>query len=156
MLTRFARLTTILLATPAFAQTPAPPSNGVQQPPTVAVVMEACQADLKTVCGLEPFQMDRLTQCMGQNRDRLSPACQALWPEAPRADGEAVRSATRAMNRACAPEIQAHCLGTGGRARRECLRKNSGKLSEACRTAFGELNRARQARRAGANRQDED
>ncbi len=156
MLIRLALMTAVLVAAPAVAQTPAPPSSSVQQPPTVAAVIDSCQADLKAVCGSEPFQMDRLTQCVRQSRDKLSPACQALWPEPAQADREAVRSATRAMGRACAAEIQSHCAGTGGRTRRECLRKNSDKLSDACRTALSDLSRARQARQAGANRQDED
>jgi hypothetical protein len=81
----------------------------------------------------------------------------AQTPASPsQASGEDVRSATRAMGRACAAEIQSHCAGTGGQKRRECLRKNSDKLSEACRTALSDLSRARQARQAGDNRQDED
>jgi hypothetical protein len=156
MLIRLALMTTILIAAPALAQTPASPPNSAQQPPSVAAVIDTCQADLKTVCGSEPFQVDRLTQCVRQNRTRLSPACQALWPEAAQAGGDDVRSATRAMGRACAADTQSHCDGDRGSKLRECLRKNSDKLSEACRTAFGDLTRARQARRAGGNQQNED
>jgi hypothetical protein len=156
MLIRLALMTTIFIAAPALAQAPASPSGSAQQPPSVAAVIDTCQADLKTVCGSEPFQVDRLTQCVRQNRAKLSPACQALWPEATQAGSDDVRSATRAMGRACATDIQSHCAGTGGQARRRCLSKNSDALSDACRTALSDLNRARQARRAGANQPQHD
>jgi hypothetical protein len=45
-------------------------------------VIDACQADLRTVCGEEPFEAGRLSQCIERNKDKVSPACQAVWPSA--------------------------------------------------------------------------
>ncbi len=159
MLIRLTLMATVLIAAPAFAQTSAPPSNSVQQPPTVAAVIDACQADLRAVCGSEPFEMNRLTQCVRQNRDKFSPACQAVWPEAPqpRQAGNAdVRSEARAMRQACAADLETHCAGKTGREGNLCQRANLEKFSEACRTAITDLQRARQAQRRGGNQQDDD
>ncbi len=154
---RLILMATVLIAGPAFAQAPAslPQSQG---PATVAAVLDSCQADLKTLCGNEPFQVDQLTQCVRQNRDKLSPACRAVWPEAPqrrKAGHIDVRSKTRATQQACAADIRAHCTFKRGRDLRQCQQDNQDKFSEACRTALADLQRARQAQRRGGNQQDD-
>ncbi len=156
MLTRLTLMATVLIAAPAFAQTPASPS---QSPPTIAAVMDSCQVDLKTLCGSEPFEMTKLTQCVRQNREKLSPACKAVWPEAPQprqADNIDRRSAARTVRQACATDLQTHCSGKRARELNLCQRDNQDKFSEACRTAITELRRARQAERRGGNQRDDD
>ena len=143
MLIRLSLMGAILIAAPAFSQAPASPS---QRPPTVAAVMDSCQADLKTLCGDEPFETNRLFQCVRQNRDKLSPACQAVWPDAPRprqAGNTEVRSEAREMRQACAADLRTHCGDKRGRERGQCQRDNLDKFSEACRTALSDLQRAR-------------
>ena len=81
MLTRWLLTATLLIAAPALAQTSAP-SDSPRREPTVAAVIDACQADLRTVCGEEPFEAGRLSQCIERNKDKVSPACQAVWPSA--------------------------------------------------------------------------
>jgi hypothetical protein len=158
MLIRLTLMATILIAVPALAQTPASPSQS-QRPATVAAVLDSCQADLRTLCGNEPFQMNQLTQCVRQNRDKLSPACRAVWPEAPqpRQAGNAdVRSEARAMRQACAADLRTQCGEKKGRELNQCRRANLDKFSEACRTALADLQRARQAQRRGGSQQDDE
>src|SRR5215203_1477878 len=82
MLTRLLLPAALLIAAPALAQTAAAPPDSARRAPTVAAVMDACQADLRTVCGEEPFEAGRLSQCIERNKDKVSPACQAVWPSA--------------------------------------------------------------------------
>ena len=51
MLTRLLLPAALLIAAPALAQTAAAPPDSARRAPTVAAVMDACQADLRTVCG---------------------------------------------------------------------------------------------------------
>jgi hypothetical protein len=154
MLIRLSLMATILVAAPALAQTPASPLQGRA---TTAAVLDACQADLRTLCGSEPFQINRLTQCVRQNQDKLSPACQTVWPDAARqASHTDARAEAGVARQACAADLRTHCGDKRGRARAQCLSDNLNKFSEACRTARASLLRVRQEERRGGNQQDGD
>jgi hypothetical protein len=151
--------TAVLIAAPALAQTSAAPSGSPRREPTVASVMDACQADLRTVCGEEPFEASRLSQCIQRNKDKVSPACQAVWPSATgpqQARNSDRRSDRREARQACAADLRSFCDGKRGRERRDCVRDNQEKFSSACRDAMRDLRGARQAQRRGGNQQDED
>src|SRR5215207_6386127 len=158
MLTRWLLTATLLSAAPALAQTSAP-SESSRRTSTVAAVIDACQADLRTVCGEEPFEPSRLSQCIERNKDKVSPACQAIWRSAaePRqARPTDLRSAQREVRQACAADLRSFCDGKRGRERRECLSDNQDKFSSDCRDAMRDLRSARQAQRRGGNQQDDD
>jgi hypothetical protein len=158
MLMRLLLPAALLIAAPALAQTAAP-SDSTRREPTVAGVMDACQADLRTVCGEEPFELSRLSQCLQQNKDKVSPACQAVWPSAtgPQQTRNADRrSDRREARQACAADLRSFCDGKRGRERRDCVRDNQEKFSAACRDAMRDLRSARQAQRRGSNQQDEE
>src|ERR687894_1507640 len=107
MLTRCLLTAAFLTAAPALAQTSAP-SDSPRREPTVAGVLDACQADLRTVCGEEPFEASRLSQCIQRNKDKVSPACQAVWPSAAepqQARPTDLRSARREVRQACAADL---------------------------------------------------
>ena len=158
MLMRCLLTAAFLTAAPALAQTSAP-SDSPRREPTVASVMDACQADLRTVCGEEPFELSRLSQCIQQNKDKVSPACQAVWPSATgpqQARPTDRRSDRREARQACAADLRSFCDGKRGRERRDCVRDNQEKFSSACRDAMRDLRGARQAQRRGGNQQDQD
>ena len=158
MLTRWLLTVTLLIAAPALAQTSAP-SESSRRTSTVAAVIDACQADLRTVCGEEPFAASRLSQCIQRNKDKVSPACQAVWPSAP--GPQQTRNADRRSDRrearqACAADLRSFCDGKRGRERGDCLRDNREKFSSTCLDAMRNVRSARQAQRRGSNQQDED
>ena len=158
MLTRWLLTAAFLTAAPALAQTSAP-SDSPRREPTVAGVMDACQADLRTVCGEEPFEPSRLSQCIQRNKDKVSPACQAVWPSAtgPQQTRPTDRRPDRREARqACAADLRSFCDGKRGRERRDCVRDNQEKFSAACRDAMRDLRSARQAQQRGGNQQDDD
>jgi hypothetical protein len=158
MLTRWLLTATLLIAAPALAQTPAP-SESSRRTSTVAAVIDACQADLRTVCGEEPFEAGRLSQCIERNKDKVSPACQAVWPSAAapqQARPTDLRSAQREARQACAADLRSFCDGKRGRERGDCLRDNREKFSSTCLDAMRNVRSARQAQRRGSNQQDED
>ena len=158
MLTRWLLTATLLIAAPALAQTSAP-SESSRRTSTVAAVIDACQADLRTVCGEEPFEAGRLSQCIEHNKDKVSPACQAVWPSATgpqQARTSDHRSDRREVRQACAADLRSFCDGKSGRERRNCVRDNQDKFSSACRDAMRDMRSARQAQRRGGNQQDED
>jgi cytochrome c556 len=158
MLTRWLLTAALFVAAPALAQTSAP-SDSTRREPTVASVMDACQADLRTVCGEEPFEASRLSQCIQRNKDKVSPACQAVWPSATgpqQARPTDRRSDRREARQACAADLRSFCDGKRGRERRDCVRDNQDKFSSACRDAMRDLRSARQAQRRGGNQQDDD
>lgn len=155
MLLRSLLAAALLTATPAFAQTPA---DSTRQAPTIAAVIDACQADLKALCGEEPFEPSRLSQCIQRNKDKITPACQATWPaeaEPQRARTTDLRSAQRAMRQACTADLRSYCDGKRGRERGACLRDNQAKFSSACQDALRDLRGARQAQRRGGNQPDD-
>lgn len=160
MLMRFPLTVALLLAAPAFAQAPAAPSDGSRRAPTVAAVLNACQADLRTLCGEEPFEASGLSQCVQRNRDRVSPDCRAVFPAAPEPSRPArttdLRSAQRATRQACAGDLRSFCDGKTGRERGACMRDNREKFSSTCQDALSDLRSARQAQRGGGRRQDQD
>src|SRR5918997_4687762 len=138
MLTRWLLTAALFVAAPALAQTSAP-SDSTRQEPTVASVMDACQADLRTVCGEEPFEAGRLSQCIQRNKDKVSPACQAVWPSAAepqQARPTDLRSAQREERRACVADLRSFCDGKRGREGRDCVRSNREQFSAACRDAM--------------------
>jgi hypothetical protein len=158
MLTRWLLTATLLIAAPALAQTSAP-SESSRRTSTVAAVIDACQADLRTVCGEEPFEAGRLSQCIERNKDKVSPACQAVWPSAAepqQARPTDLRSARREVRQACAADLRSFCDGKRGRERGDCLRDNREKFSSTCQDAMRNVRSARQAQRRGGNQQDED
>ena len=158
MLTRWLLTATLLIAAPALAQTPAP-SESSRRTSTVAAVIDACQADLRTVCGEEPFEAGRLSQCIERNKDKVSPACQAVWPSAAapqQARPTNLRSAQREARQACAADMRSFCDGKRGRGRGDCLRDNREKFSSTCLDAMRNVRSARQAQRRGSNQQDEE
>jgi hypothetical protein len=158
MLMRWLLTATFLIAAPALAQTSAP-SESSRRTSTVAAVIDACQADLRTVCGEEPFEAGRLSQCIERNKDKVSPACQAVWPSAAepqQARTTDLRSAQREVRQACAADLRSFCDGKRGRERGDCLRDNRDKFSSACQDAMRNVRSARQAQRRGGNQQDED
>jgi hypothetical protein len=158
MLTRWLLTVTLLIAAPALAQTSAP-SESSRRTSTVAAVIDACQADLRTVCGEEPFEAGRLSQCIERNKDKVSPACQAVWPSAAapqQARPTDLRSARREARQACAADLRSFCDGKRGRERGDCLRDNREKFSSTCLDAMRNVRSARQAQRRGSNQQDED
>src|SRR5215207_9440288 len=144
MLTRWFLTATLLTAAPALAQTSAP-SDSTRREPTVAGVMDACQADLRTVCGEEPFEPSRLSQFIQRNKDKVSPACQAVWPNATgpqQARTSDRRSDRREARQACATDLRSFCDGKSGRERRDCVRDNQEKFSAACRDAMRDMRSA--------------
>ena len=158
MLMRWLLTATLLIAAPALAQTSAP-SESSRRTSTVAAVIDACQADLRTVCGEEPFEAGRLSQCIERNKDKVSPACQAVWPSAAepqQARTTDLRSAQREVRQACAADLRSFCDGKRGRERGDCLRDNREKFSSSCQDAMRNVRSARQAQRRGGNQQDED
>src|SRR5215207_3854931 len=149
MLTRWLLTATLLSAAPALAQTSAP-SESSRRTSTVAAVIDACQADLRTVCGEEPFEAGRLSQCIERNKDKVSPACQAVWPSAAepqQARPTDRRSSRREARRASAADLRSFCDGKRGREARECLGDNREKLSQDCRTALNDSRGGRRERR---------
>ena len=158
MLTRWLLTVTLLIAAPALAQTSAP-SESSRRTSTVAAVIDACQADLRTVCGEKPFEAGRLSQCIERNKDKVSPACQAVWPSAAapqQARPTDLRSAQREARQACAADLRSFCDGKRGRERQDCVRDNQEKFSSTCQDAMRNVRSARQAQRRGSNQQDED
>jgi hypothetical protein len=148
-----AALACAALVGPAMAQGTARPA-----PPTVAAVLEACEADLKGRCGAEPMAMGRVAACLRRNREALGPTCRTFvtaLPAGRQAGRESLRPAREAVNKACEADVKAACgddLST--RARSQCFRSNPDKMSEGCRAAMAELRRLQQEsrqRRAGAN-----
>jgi hypothetical protein len=159
MLTRLLLPAALLIAAPALAQTAAAPPDSARRAPTIAAVIDACQADLKAFCGEEPVEAGRLSQCIQRNKDKVTPACQAVWPSAAepqRARTTDLRSAQREARQACAADLRSFCDGKRGRERGDCLRDNQEKFSSACRDAMRDLRSVRQAQRRGGNQQDED
>ena len=160
MLMRSLLAAALLTTAPALAQTPAAPADSSPRAPTVAAVIDACQADLRSLCGEEPFAADALSHCVRRNRDRVSPECQTVFPGTPEPSRPArttdLRAAGRAMRLACAADLRSFCDGKRGRERGACLRDNREKLSSGCQDALGDLRNARQAQRRGGNRQDRD
>jgi hypothetical protein len=113
----------------------------------------------ETVCGEEPFEAGRLSQCIERNKDKVSPACQAVWPSAAapqQARPTDLRSAQREARQACAADLRSFCDGKRGRERGDCLRDNREKFSSTCLDAMRNVRSARQAQRRGSNQQDED
>ena len=158
MLRRLLLTATFLIAAPALAQTPAAPSDNTRRAPTIAAVIDACQGDLKAFCGEEPVETSRLSQCIQRNREKVSPACQAVWPSAAepqQARNTDRRSSRREARQACAADLRSFCDGKRGREARECLGDNREKLSQDCRTALNDSRGGRRERRAGGRQQDQ-
>lgn len=137
------------VAGPLRAQ-PAPQERTPRAGPTVGAVLDACQADMKTYCGTEPFP-GGLARCMRRNRAQLSPACQAITGELQRsieARREALRSAMERMRQACETDVKALCgnAGAGRGHLMACMRQNQDKVSQACKTAMGEMRRMTEGR----------
>lgn len=104
----------------------------------------ACGDDAMRLCGdVEPGQ-GRVAKCLTENESSLTPACQA-WIGETRDKledaGDKLRDAVdhaKAVNDACAAEIQLHCADvTPGKGRRlECLKANAASASDACKAAL--------------------
>ncbi|MEI8395470.1 MAG: cysteine rich repeat-containing protein [Rhodospirillaceae bacterium] len=119
------------VATPAFAQTAAPPAaakpSAVAVPATaVPEVAPACAADAKKFCaGVHPGA-GKITECLKKNLETLAPDCKVTVAE----------GRPTVPPSPCKGDIERLCptvepgLGRIG----ECLRKNSTLLTAQCRT----------------------
>lgn len=96
--------------------------------------MEACHADLATVCaGVEKGQ-GRLVKCLKENAAKLSPTCQlALQAQ------QARRALTKDAKAACAADQASLCQEAEKGKGMNCLRENSAKASPGCQQALASL-----------------
>lgn len=148
----------VLGSSPLKAETAPSPAQTPSAGPTVGAVLDACQADMKMLCGSEPFP-GGLMRCMRQSRKKLSQGCQATMAELRRDAGErreAMRPAMQAMRQACEADVKSVC-GTvePGRGRlMACMRENRDKVSDACKTAMAGVRRMMQDRPGGERERD--
>jgi len=87
----------------------------------------ACREEIRKICGAVEPGNGRIRQCIEQNRNAFSPACQQQMAE------HAQRAQQKAE--ACRTDVEQYCKGIeagGGRILR-CLKENEAKLSPACR-----------------------
>lgn len=89
--------------------------NAASLSPTVK---EACGAELRSLC-LRPWRLtpDAISQCVEDNRSKLSPACQAFWKTA----------------HMCQLEMKNVCGGLFPLTIKRCLAESGAKFSETCR-----------------------
>ena len=134
---------TVFVAWQALAQGAEPRRT----PPRTTEVVGACQADLRTLCGGEPFQMSGLAQCVRRHWDQVSPGCRDVWSrirEPRQAAAAGRRSAGLEMRRACRADFKALCSrASPGQERSACMRDNQARFSEACRAALAALRSSR-------------
>jgi hypothetical protein len=81
-------------------------------------VKEACGAEIRSVC-LRPWRLtpDAISQCVEENRSKLSPGCQAFWDTA----------------QICQLEIKKICGGLFPLTIKRCLADSRDRFSGTCR-----------------------
>jgi len=93
-------------------------------------IRQACQSDAQQFCtGVQPGDW-RLLRCLRQNKDQLSPPCQA-----------ALHTASEQM-RACRSDAKQLCAGVtlGGSAMFQCLQEHQSNLSPECASGLASMN----------------
>ena len=100
---------TLLLGTPAFAQTP----------------QQACAPDIKAYCAGVQQGEGRIAQCLRSHQQQLSPACQQGVAKA--------ASLMKEVAQACEDDVHQYCAGAAPGTVKDCLRTNFRKLSMGCK-----------------------
>ncbi|MEQ1710544.1 MAG: hypothetical protein ABL908_03985 [Hyphomicrobium sp.] len=139
MTTRFAAAIAAMLVVPVAAlpqlRTDAAPGAAAQG--KSAGPLEACRADVDTLCASDPKSPGWRGKCLRENTAKLSDACKSALA--------AMRAQRETVLTVCAGDIEQHCKAEaaekndGGRPMR-CLKSNEDKLSAGCKsamTAFG-------------------
>ena len=109
---------TLLLGTPAFAQTP----------------QQACAPDIKAYCAGVQQGEGRIAQCLRSHQQQLSPACQQGMAKA--------ASLMKEVAQACEDDVHQYCAGAAPGTVKDCLRTNFRKLSMGCKRELFEAKKA--------------
>ncbi|HEY8336203.1 MAG TPA: hypothetical protein VIQ05_20625 [Tardiphaga sp.] len=93
-------------------------SQVVNAAPSSPAVKQACGAELRSLC-LRPWRLtpDAISQCVEDNRAKLSPVCQAFWETA----------------RLCQLEMKNVCGGLFPLTIKRCLAESGAEFSATCR-----------------------
>ncbi len=88
-----------------------------------------CMKEMQTVCPNATTMMER-HQCMMENKDKFSQACQDRM--------NAMHSKMQEMHEACTPDREKFCEGVkpGQGRMMQCLRTHKDELSQACKDAL--------------------
>jgi len=101
----------------------------------------ACQEDFQTYCAsVEPGQ-GRARKCMKDNYDKLSEACKAHQAEVK----ARMKGFREEFQEACAHDVETLCkdIKPGQKRIMKCLKENSDKVSETCKTMLQEKKKSR-------------
>lgn len=116
----------------SLAQAPATAPPGAATQGQGAGPLEACRADVDTLCASDPKTPGWRGKCLRENTAKLSDACKSALA--------AMRDQRETVRTACAGDIEQHCKAEaaekdGGRPMR-CLKSNEDKLSAGCKSAM--------------------
>ncbi|MEW5743335.1 MAG: cysteine rich repeat-containing protein [Myxococcota bacterium] len=91
---------------------------------------DPCAEDTKQLCGDVKPGGGRVTECLKQKSDRLSPGCKAKLD----ADAAFARKAIEEFGRACKEDVERHCgsIEPGGGRLYGCLSQHQLEISSAC------------------------
>jgi hypothetical protein len=94
---------------------------------------EACKADAQQLCKDVRPGRGRITRCLAQNKDRLSPACREKITQVE-------------QRHPCMADMERFCKGVqpGGGAINRCLSEHQAQLAPACKAAFDKAQKKKQ------------
>jgi hypothetical protein len=113
--------------------------------------MEACRADMKTLCGTVERGKGKKMACLAENRAKATPECQAALTsveaqqdaKGDRKDRKAAKGEGKKGGRlaACRADSKSLCADVpkGGGGKLACLRTNEAKLTPDCAAAVKAL-----------------
>lgn len=116
----------------------APTSLLAQNP--IETVMNGCATEIETYCSQVSPGEGRLLACFYAHEDKLSGKCQFALYTAD-LELEAAMAALEYVANECRDDILAHCgeVQVGEGRVIECLKSNSGDVSESCMTAVNQV-----------------
>jgi Cysteine rich repeat len=135
-----AAATTLALAAPSLAQTPAQDVTAVMQGELEAQVLEGCNTELSQYCAEVTPGDGRLLACLYAYGDKLSGQCEyALYEAAARLE-RAISTVTYVASE-CRSELETHCAGVEmGEGRiAQCLNDHASELSPGCDRALTDV-----------------